>query len=255
MKKGLKVFPLLMMLPMMMANSPAPKPVTRDYQDVDIYVNYVGVDENIKGKNNVCYEVEIKNAGKGYIAPFTYAYFKSSDGGATLNLEQTNQIFTNQTIAPGKAEKYHTYVPQSFDFAKRYDVTFQAYTYPMEDVDFSGAVIKEDYKKSNQYVLKVDNDKVSSVNTALFIDVTYDGVDMCFYMFFNANNRTFTTNEKLDLDKLKINKITAYEERASTTYNSAWGTFLWVLLILFFAIILSAILTPIIITSVRRSRR
>lgn len=248
-----------MLMPVCMANSPAPKTVTRAYDNVDIYVNYVGVDSERKGNENVCYEIEVKNVGDRHIAPFDTVSFVAESSGRmyNLNLEPVKPIFNEQSIAPGQSEKYYTYVSNTFSFAQRLDAKFTAYSNLQFDLNFNGAEIKEDYKKANQYVLKVDNDKIPEMNLALFIDVTYKGEDKSFYMYFNGNNRTFTTNEKLDLDQLTIKNIIPYEEvnkdrgNSCTTTNST----LWILLICFFALILGAILTPVLITSSRRNRR
>lgn len=247
-----------MLMPAMMA-SKTQEPVTRSYYDADLYVNYVGVDKDRKDSNNVCYEIEVKNVGSSHIAPFTTVPFLADSTKRTyyLELEQTNQIFKDQAIAPGKAEKYYTYVDSSFSFAQRFDATFACYSHPFYDVDFSGAEIKNDYKHAKQYVLKVDNDKIPEYNLALFIDVTYKGEDKSFYMYFNSTNRTFKTNDELDLNELTIKKITAYKEQEKSTGNScaSTNTTLWILLCVFFTLILSAILTPVIITSARKSRR
>ena len=258
MTNRMKLFPLLMMMPLCMANSPAPKKVTTSYDNVDIYVNYVGVDEKKKTENNVCYEIEVKNVGSKHIAPFTTVPFVASDNGRVYNLdlEPVNPVFSEQSIGPGKSEKYYTYVSSGFSFAQRFDARFSTYYYELPDVKFNGAEIKEDYKKANQYVLKVDNEQIPRYNLALFIDVTYKGVDKSFYMYFNTTNRTFRTEEKLDLDQLTIKKISAYEEVAKNKGNSCGMTnsALWILLITFFALILGAILTPVIITSARKRR-
>ena len=129
-----------------------------------------------------------------------------------------------------------------------------------QDAAFQAAIFylkEEDYKKANQYVLRVDNDKIPELNLALFIDVTYKGEDKSFYMYFNSTHRTFTANEKLDLDQLTIKKITAYEEVEKNRGSSCTNTnsTLWILLICFFALILGAILTPVLITSSARRRR
>lgn len=259
MTNRLKLFPLLMLLPACMANSAKPtKKYTKNYDNVDIYVNYVGVDENRKTENNVCYEIEVKNVGSSHIAPVTTVPFRSDSESRIyyLDLEAINPIFSEQSIAPGQSAKYHTYVNDKFSFEQRFDAVFTTYIHEVEDCNFDGAVIKEDYKKANQYVLKVDNNKIPDTNMALFIDVTYKGEENSFYMYFNPKHRTFTTNEKLDLDQLTINKITAFEEQRKDTGNSCTTTnsTLWILLGIFFALILGAILTPVIITAVRRNR-
>lgn len=260
MTNRIKLLPLLMLMPVCMANSPAPKNVTKSYDNVDIYVNYVGVDSERNSNENVCYEIEVKNVGDSHIAPFTTASFIAESTGAmyNLNLEPVNPLFKEQSVAPGHSEKYLTYVNNRFSFAQRFDAKFITYAYLQTDVNFNGAEIKEDFKKANQYVLKVDNDKIPEMNLALFIDVTYKGEDKSFYMYFNGNNRTFMANEKLDLNQLTIKKITAYEERNKDKGNSCTTTnsTLWILLICFFALILGAILTPVLVTSAtRRNRR
>ena len=246
-----------MIMPMMMATK-AQEPMTKSYYDADLYVNYVGVDKDRPSSQNVCYEIEIKNIGESHIAPFYNVPFIADSTRRVyyLDLEQTNQVFKNQAIAPGRSEKYRTYVDSSFSFAQRFDATFTTYSHPLPEVDFSGAEIKEDYKVKNQYVLKVDNDKIPSENLALFIDVTYKGEGKSFYMYFNGNNRTFSTNEKLDLKELTINKISAYREVSKNTGNSCnnTSTVLWILLAIFLTLILTAILTPVIVTAVRRRR-
>ena len=257
MKNRLTLLPLLMVMPMMMA-AKAQEPMTKSYYDADLYVNYVGVDKDRPSSQNVCYEIEVKNIGENHIAPFYNVPFiaDSTKRVYYLDLEQTNQVFQNQAIAPGQSEKYRTYVDSSFSFAQRFDATFTCYSHPLPEVDFSGAEIKEDYKVNNQYVLKVDNSKIPEYNLALFVDVTYRGESKSFYMYFNAANRTFATNEKLDLKELSIKKISAYKEVNKNTGNSCnnTSTTLWILLGIFLTLILSAILTPVIITSVRRRR-
>ena len=257
MKNRLKLFPLLMIMPMMMATK-AQEPMTKSYYDADLYVNYVGVDKDRPSDKNVCYEIEVKNIGEKHITPFFSVPFTADSTRRTyyLELEQTNQVFQDQAIAPGQSEKFYTYVDSSFNFAQRFDAAFACYSHPISDVDFSGAEIKEDYKQKNQYVLKVDNNRIKDYNLALFIDVNYKGENKSFYMYFNPANRTFNTNEKLDLSELTIKKITAYQEVEKNTGNSctSTSTVLWVLLGIFLTLILSAILTPLIITSAKRRR-
>ena len=242
-----------MMSPLLMATATSPT-LTTYYEDVDVRVNYIGEDTTRNDINNICYEVEVKNVGSKHIAPFTTALFIEDRTGRGFNipLEQTSQVFVNQTIAPNGTEKYHTYVSKSFDFAQRFDVRFNCYEIEV-NVDFTGAEIKEDYKQNNRYVLKVSNSQIPDKNLALFLDVTYKGEEKSFYMFFNSANRTFNTNEKLDLKQLTINNITAYRE-AAPAKNSRWSlnTVLWILLAVFFSLILAAILVPVIITSIKR---
>lgn len=256
MKNRLTLFPLLMLMPFAMATK-VQEPLTKSYYDADLYVNYVGVDKDRPSAQNVCYEIEVKNIGENHIAPFYNVPFiaDSTKRVYYLDLEQTNQVFKNQAIAPGQSEKFHTYVDSSFSFAQRFDATFTCYSHPLPEIDFSGAEIKEDYKEKNQYVLKVDNNKIPNENLALFIDVTYKGEGKSFYMYFNGSNRTFATNEKLDLKELTINKISAYREvNKGSNNNNSTSTMLWILLGIFLALILSAILVPVILTAVKKRR-
>ena len=243
-------------MPFTMATK-AQEPLTKSYYDADLYVNYVGVDKDRLGPQNVCYEIEVKNIGESHIAPFYDVPFiaDSTKRVYYLDLEQTDQVFKNQAIAPCQSERFHTYVDSEFSFAQRFDATFTTYSHPLPDVDFSGAEIKEDYKENNQYVLKVDNNKIPNENLALFIDVTYKGEGKSFYMYFNGSNRTFATNEKLDLKELTINKISAYREvnKGSNNTNNT-STMLWILLGIFLALILSAILVPVILAAVKKRR-
>ena len=152
------------------------------------------------------------------------------------------------------ADLYVNYVGVDKD-RQRFDATFTCYSHPLPEIDFSGADIKEDYKEKNQYVLKVDNSKIPNENLALFIDVTYKGEGKSFYMYFNGSNRTFATNEKLDLKELTINKISAYREvNKGSNNNNSTSTMLWILLGIFLALILSAILVPVILTAVKKRR-
>jgi len=258
MNNKIKLFPLLMMMPLLMGNSPARQPSTAEYTDVDIYVNYVGVDKSKTTEDNVKYDIKVKNVGSKYIIPSQQPvrfYNPESYDTYYLDFEPTNQVFAYQAIAPGQEGNYITYTNQYFNFAQRYDVSFDVYQYLVEEADFTGASIKKDFKNNNTYILKVDNSKVPDLNLALLIDVEYKGDDLSFYMNFDNRSRTFTTLEELDLNQLKIKNITAYRETmGSSSYRTSTNFILMMILIIFFAITLTAILVPTLITAARRNK-
>ena len=254
MKKNLKFLPLIMMMPFLMANSPAREPSVTRYDDIDVYIDYVGIDTSRYISERAVYDVKIVNTGDEYIVPAYGLYLSNDEVYYSFGLEKTNQIFDSQLIAPGKSEQFKIYTSESTNLNQPFTPLVHSLYKRMDDVKIVNPKIKK-AKEDKTYTFVADNKNLEKRAYALAVDATYKEQNVSFYVHYEPSSRTFRTNEELDLDKLTINNVKVYEDyEYNRGCNGSFNSFV-IVMSMFFLMVLGGILTPIIITSSRRMRR
>ena len=205
MKKVIKVLPILLATPLMMANSPAPAPISENYTNLNMSLTYQGIDDKDGRYDKYAYLINITNNGDQYVAPYYTIYFYEE--GARYNshwlaIDNYQQVFSYESIAPGQTATFIGHTSETIDTSKEF-VCQMEYFLIEEKMNFSNYEIKKYRNQKNTYILKTDVAKPSSYYCCVFVDVTYKGEPhtLCIQNF-TRNDRTFTTNEELDLDQL-----------------------------------------------------
>ena len=254
--KTFKALPILLMAPLLMANSPAPAPVTKPYHDLSVAIVDSSVDHT-RYYQQYSYDFEITNTGKEYACLdrlicleslenwqyYCYFYFDSED-----------QIFFNSSVAPGQKVTYTTYIEAPFEIKDNYVFEATCYMYPLSDVEFNNPQIVKYHKEEKTYVFKANIKNDKKINYALFIDVEYKGKPYCFRIFYNETEKTFRTYEELDLNQLEIKGVYAYQERNSSSYNLL-DTSTIITISVVSTLLLAGILIPVVIVSEKRRKR
>lgn len=245
--KKLRFVPLLLLSPLLMANSPAPQPSMEIYGDIEVTATYVGLSgESYK------YELQIHNVGAFHAMCSPYSYL-------SLNGEYTygdfeNGIFEDELIAPGQTATKYFLSSKELTLNPSEDHWFMyCYNQVDENVTFNNlSVSKVEDKK---YKVNGDIKGIGDYYYSYAFDVTYDGVDYSFDSHFK--DFQFDTYEDLDLSKLTIKKATAYRS-GYKTYNNGFGTFLLVCGIVLgvgFGLMVVGGITAIIVVNVVKHKR
>ena len=212
-KNKIKMLPLFLFVPLLMANSPAPMPTTRDYEDFTVNCTLLSESEN-----NYRYQLEITNNGEEYISVFYHYGIRLNDRGIYYeNIE--GKLFDSEMIIPHQTKTYvaQTYEPLNLDGEQHWST--EIYDMKDENVTFANYLLIK--TSNNKYSLKSDIEGEGDYYYAGIIEVTYDGVDYAFEVDLDRGDPYVFTNEELDLTKLTINKITAYR----SSYNTYKGNF------------------------------
>ena len=215
-KNRAKLLSLLLFTPLLMANSPAPMPTTRNYEDFSVNCTLLSESEN-----NYRYQLEITNNGEEYISVFYHYGFRLNNRSVYYS-EAEGKLFDSEMIIPHQTKTYiiQTYDPLNLDGEQRWSTEI----YDMKDENVTFANYSLVKTSNNKYSLKSDIEGEGDYYYAGIIEVTYDGVDYAFEVDLDRGDPYVFTNEELDLTKLTINKITAYRS-SYNTYKANIGGF------------------------------
>ena len=240
--KNKKLALLLPLLPLLMANSPAPRIYAERYEDFES--SYVG-EETI---DNYRYQVfNIKNTGKGYISSF-YADGKLDyEFSASARENDFYPLFENTVIGPNQNTniKIKANTPLVAIDKNQLEYRTYAYSYFFEDAIVSGSKDVELLKQNDDYCyysidVQVENVPANERNSIIF-KATYDGDELYLKVDSDAKYRFYTT-EALDLTKFDIGNPVSVLKKTDDSYNydeafEAIGAFFLRLLIVFVVII------------------
>ena len=252
-------------LPLLMANSPAPR---RDsYKDFE--VSYLSV-ETLHGYN--FYHFNLKNVGE------SYAYYVSFDNKpgdksfyATLESNEICPPFDYVLVEPGFNKE--VVLASKNEIAESKEVVATAYDYyvVVENLPFSGSMdvsysLADSYPANNNYVYKVNANYFGTIDTdygyVAAIKLTYDG-ETCVVRSDSISHLYFSTNEQLDLEKLTVDSVTMLRtpeahEYGGYYYGYGCRNFLNTMLIfflVFFLLLGFGIFSAIFFPAMARRRR
>ena len=247
---------LLLMCPMMMANSPVPERTKSVYEDYDIQIEYKGVDDDRESKKHV-YEATVNNYGDLYLDEENdLTFVDQSHNQIYVDLEGANKYFPHQAIAPHSSKTFRFYYSNRIDASEHLYYQSYCYSSPASEIEFSNSEIKKYREGEFTYVLKTDVKNMGKDDDLIvFVHATYKDEDLIFYIPFRYKERTFELSNALDLDDLKVNKVVAYwNNRSYNGCNDAIET-LQIIGIVMIACIAASIIIPISITTSVRNRR
>ena len=214
--------PLLMLVPMMMANSPAPYVRTNEYQDFSYtFISKTPIDQYYEGQQYIEYTYEIKNNGSGYI---DYAYINYGNIFSTM-MSLNNDMFGRLILAPNSTSTYKFITITDIDVDNVNErIRCYAYTDFVENAFISDKkdvrVDNTDYPYNRYYIdYESDYKRDNNYLYGIIIDFTYDGVDYSIHdESWRYSENTYSVflyqGEDLDLNKLTINKLTmTYSKR------------------------------------------
>ncbi len=239
-KNVLKYLPLLMMSPLLVANSPAPYPSSSCYDDIKVDCKFDAMWD--LGRH---YNVTIENTGDNYVLLSEGFY---EDGG--LHFSTSISPFKKGVIAPHKTIA-SGFVSKTEDDFEDENIVWHAHVYDVKDENatFSDFAVKE--SRQNSYSITFKSKGVGDYYYALIVGLEYDGEEYfieCDYSAKSKNSSGFNTYNPIDLDKLEVKSVAAY--RSNYKANKGWGSML-----IIFALVLSgvllippAIIVPIILT-------
>ena len=261
-----KLLIILPLLPLLMANSPAPKRET--YTDLEI--TYVG-EESLHNYN--FYTLNVKNVGEGYVYYLNVSN-KQFDTSFYTTME-SNEIcppFVDAMINPGFDKDLVFATKEVIPESK--EVIGEAYDYYVaaEDSTFTGSreivySTSGSYAANSSYLYNVDVQYDGAFspnyNYCVAIFLTYDGVSCCVKSD-NTEKISFRTNEKLDLSKLTVGEIKML--RSNYEYNYNYGYYngagcrnalnaLLVFMLVFFLVLGFGIFSAIFFPAMARRRR
>ena len=258
MKKGNKsLLTLILLFPFLTAFQPTPYvvPSTTKYEDVEVTSEYV---DTIDDRQQ--YKVTFTNTGNDYaIVP---------DYGVGLHNQIREYVYFNRGLfgseaVPAGESRTYSYWSQASEPCNLENFTWLFFKYDLiaEEVTVSDCFIE--YYGGNYYTLSGSLTGIGEYVYNAMIDITYDGVHYAFCSEIEKGwengEKTrkiagFETNERLDMTKIAINKVTVYrsvepEPKSSIDYGAIWFG-LFVVLAQFFPFILLGILAIIIIVMI-----
>ena len=239
---------LLPMLPMLMANAPAPKAYPKAYTDFEASI--------VNEENLYDYTFHFKNTGVGYISSFFASSEECSNFGFYFGGYGFCPISSNGVLIPGQEwESVRTSEEKVNDYSK-VKYTAEAYFDFADDVEVTGDLsIHKSNEGKNGYAVSVElngGDR-HHYNYGLILKLTYDSNE--YYIEVDQfDNYTFDTSD--DFDKNKLTKVEVVEVTRSVTYgyrggnNNGYAAVFFGALVMPFIIILGVIALVIVITIV-----
>lgn len=266
MKNNLKKLVILLpVLPMLMANAPAPAPRPNKYEDYVISVS--DVQKHPEDASYYRYSYDIKNTGEGYITDVS-VYLRISnnvDEYDFLNNESFDTIFYDSLIIPHQeivAVGTYGLSEPSIDNYKAVTYSVFAYTNFADDVTVSGdySLTKASYGTNIYQVnISLEGTNKNDFYYGVIFKITYDGAD--HYIHSDEMDKfDIRVTEDFDLTKLtnievfKVTKTDAYHNHLGEVLSGIAITFLVCFVLLISMGIFSAIFFPIMKRK-RRARR
>ena len=248
MKTNKKLLMLLPMLPMLMANAPAPRAYPKTYTDFEASIEYIDYLYD--------YSFHYKNTGVGYISSFFASSDECSNFGFYFGGYGFCPISSNGVLIPGQEWESVRTLEEKVNDESKIHYTAEAYFDFADDVSVSGDLsIHESNNGKNGYEVNAElsgGDR-SHYNYGLILKLTYDGND--YYIEVDQfDNFEFDTSD--DFEKSKLTNIEVVEVTRSVTYgyrgnnNNGMGKVFMSMLLMPLIIILGVIALIVIVVIV-----
>lgn len=250
--KNKRLLMFLPLLPMLMANAPAPKAYPKNYTDFEMSV--VKEEANAEYPTLYDYTFNLKNTGVGYISTFyatseecsNFSYYFGSLG---FSFSYNCVLAPNQQreVVAAEAEKINDYSKIKF--------TADAYFDFADDVTVSGDLSLSVYSSGkNAYKVNAElsgGDR-AKYNYGLILKLTYEGDD--YYLEVDQFD-DFSFDNKDEFDVNKVTNIEVVEVTRSITYgyhenNNTIGNVFMSMLLMPLIIILGLIALIVVVTIV-----
>ena len=195
---------LLFITPLLMSNSPAPYPSTDRYEELDVTYTLLDRVDIGDGALGYRYQLDALNTGELYANTRSWN-IKIKEGYLSMNPE--GLLFDDEAIIPKESKTY--YVTLSIELEPEDDTWItNAFSVVDEDVTFANYSIERVQDK--KYKLKADISGLGDYYYCALVEVTYNEERYAFSVYLNNTDSLISTFEELELDKLSIDKITAF---------------------------------------------
>ena len=256
-KNYLRYLPLLMLSPLLMANSPAPYPDLYDYRDLNVTTSFLDKANDQELGEVYRYSVTVNNTGDS-LALLNHGINLETDHEGYYSTER-GTIFYDEVLMPGKTETVIISCTNEMNFDDENDQWMTETLINRDDnVTFSNISVEE---KNGYYQLNAKIKGTGDYYYTSIVELEYDGEIHYIEVRITTGKMmsSFDTSETLDLSKLKVNSITAYRS-TNNTYKGgvilAWMIYgFFGLIILGMLLIPAAIIIPISIVRYRRNKR
>ena len=260
MKKKALLISLFLVMPLIMANSPAPGRISERYDDISLTITKKELSQEYD--EAMYYEMSVTNTGKEYIESNSSIVIKK-DGGEyweTANLKPDH--FLNLMIGPGQTATCRTTTTNEYELGD-YEAYSFAYMGERYEYDVSKVigVYPHGAESSKEFVIKIKDFSVINPDDQIITTVTYLGKDYSVNTQTQEDGEGFILYTRKDLDhtQITVKKIEVfrnyynYRYRGDYYYSAAGLIAFYVLLILLAAVVL---VPPIIaIVLVNKSKR
>ena len=210
-KNYLKLLPLILTFPTLMANASAPQVFRKEYKDYQLtYVSYVQNGEYFD------YTYHLKNTGKGYISYLRLEYETRETYYGVSYYAESRNIFRDSVIEPGFDQDIVMTSWKEIPDVKRLKAECEGFALFDESVVVSGTkavTLKNKYSDAFYYVVDLAleyND--SNYNYGAILKLNYN--DNIYYVKVDERGGyIIETSEKLDLEKLTLLDVTVVKSR------------------------------------------
>ena len=204
MKNKKVLLSLVMMAPLLMANSPAPYPSYDEYSNLEVQVQRLAEFPDYTYR----FQLDIKNTGDTY-AFAQYGYIRcNKDLDNTYQFEAYRQsIFNNEVIAPGKTQVFFTETWTQIDKIEG-PLTWYLTTFSIPDLDVSFSNFTFKKVEENQYKISYKTTGLGDYYYSYIVDVVYQEKEYSFIL--SDYDPYVSTAEELDLEALNVTGMHAF---------------------------------------------
>ena len=249
--KNFKLLLILAFAPLLMANSPAPMPTIRNYDDIDVSYTFIE-----KSEDSLLYDMTITNKGSSFA--LVSNYLKSINPSRYFG-HIKGDVFRDECLAPNQTKtfKFLAYDPIE-DFIQD-DTTWSTYCYNTlnDNITWSNPVIE---KNTAYYTLKADFKNLGDYYYSAIVELLYE--DEVYYIDAPYNNKKHLClymEKDIDPNDIEIRNITFFRSSYETYKggkNIATGIYIFSgLILLGILLIPPAIIIPVSIVSYKRKKR
>ncbi len=264
--RSLKLLPLIIVLPTLMGNAPAPQVFTQTYKDYQL--TYLNVEQD---GEYYLYHYNLKNIGNGYISSL-YIKEESKDDYFVGSLfsggnYRVYPFFGDGLFQPGFDDEIVFRSLKEANNINKVSVDCVGYNTFDPDVTISGTQQLSLYRKEDQSInlrcyykldvsLEYQND--SDWNYGVVANINYDG--NTYYIKIDARGGFIVeTSQELDLTKLTINDLTVIKSHSygyGCRGNAQKIMIIFLVIVFIFALMISfGIFAAIFFPAMARRRR
>ena len=209
-KNYLKLLPLILVFPGLMANAPAPQVFNKDYKDYQL--SFVKHEQN--GDDHL-YTYHLKNAGKGYI-DYVKLEYETRDSFYCLSYYFNGGLFNDIVAEPGFNQDIVMSSYQDIPNVKQLKAECKGYQTLDEKVNITGTkAISYNSSYNDVYYYKIDlNFEYSDTNWnyGAVLKLEYDE-DIYYVKINEQRNFQIEASQKLDLSKLSVLDVSVIKSR------------------------------------------
>ena len=256
-----KLVLLLPVLPMLMANAPAPTPRPSKYEDYTISVS--DVQKHTEDVIYYRYTYDIKNTGEGYIRDISVNFTSNNDTyhNDYLQNESFDAVFYDSLIIPHQEitalGRYRLSEPSVDNYKK---ISYSAYAYSnfADDVTVTGdyELTKLSYNNAYKVNISLEGTKKNDCYYGVIFKITYD--EQVRYVH-SDEMQGFDIKVTNDFDYTKLTNIEVFKVTKTDAYHSHMGEVLTgiaiVFIVCFFLMISMGIFSAIFFPIMRKKRR